>query len=114
MHRHLGYTGCPWYLGFTRDVQGTWDAVGHTGWMGYMGYCPTTPMLPQHPQLSPVGVEQGLRCCWRPLSSMFSKLPASRSLEEDLPLSQGVTASRDLPNLYLHCNLYLSCSVYSC
>lgn len=45
---------------------------------------------------------------------MFSKLPASRSLEEDLPLSQGVTASRDLPNLYLRCNLYLSCSVYSC
>lgn len=67
--------------------------------------CPSTPRSPF------AGARQGPRCCWRPLGSRFSRLPASRSLEEDLLLSQGVTASREPPNLYLHCNLYLSPAV---
>lgn len=89
---HRGWVGCPWGTWSSRDP---WDAA------------PAPPVLP-------VGAQQVLRCCWRLLGSVFSELPASHSLEEDLPLSQGVTASRDLSNLYLHCNLYLSCSVYSC
>lgn len=77
--------------------------------------CPQHPVAPHAapapPQSPFVGARQGPRCCWRPLGSRFSRLPASRSLEEDLLLSQGVTASREPPNLYLHCNLYLSLAV---
>lgn len=73
---------------------------------------PPTPPSASSTPLSPMWVQnEGLRCCWRLLISRFSRLPASPSLEEDLLLSQGVTASREPPNLYLHCNLSLSLAV---
>lgn len=54
------------------------------------------------------GARRGLEAQLEAVGSRFSRLPASRCLEEDLLLSQGVTASREPPNLYLRCNLYLS------
>lgn len=49
----------------------------------------------------PVGARRGPRgeALREAAGSRFSRLPASRRLEEDLLLSQGVTASREPPNL---------------